>query len=44
MLDFVKRPFIIHKPFDDFFGGHKLEDDQIFILLSRRLKLLIRVK
>ena len=35
MLDFVKRPFIIHKPFDDFFGGHKLEDDEIFILLSK---------
>ena len=31
MLDFVKRPFIIHKPFDDFFGGHKLEDGEIFV-------------
>ena len=41
MLDFVKRPFIIHKPFDDFFGGHKLEDDEIFVLLFKNVKLLI---
>ena len=37
MLDFVKRPFIIHKPFDDFFGGHKLEDAEIFISLFERV-------
>ena len=37
MLDFVKRPFIIHKPFDDFFGGHKLEDVEIYVLLFVRV-------
>ena len=35
MLDFVKRPFIIHKPFDDFFGEHKLEAVEIFSISNR---------
>ena len=38
MLDFVKRPFIIHKPFDDFFGGHKLEDGEIYVFRFDHLK------
>ena len=43
MLDFVKRPFIIHKPFDDFFGGHKLEDVEIFVLLFKIVNFLITI-